>query len=102
MIKYENGKPRYFDRNGAEITEGSRIRDKSGRVRVVYLTEGGDLGTDATNPAWIEKGWAVPCEFGIYLLTREDTEEVALVEYTVKQYFNGIQWRTRARPCGTE
>lgn len=24
------------------------------------------LGTDATNPIWIEKGRAVPCEYGIY------------------------------------
>ena len=79
MIKYENGKLRYFDRNGAEIHEGDRIRFASGRVRVVYLTEGGDLGTDATNPAWIERGWAVPCEFGVYPLTREDTEEVEIV-----------------------
>lgn len=79
MIKYENGKLRYFDRNGAEIHEGDRIRYASGRVRAVYLTEGGDLGTDATNPAWIESGRAVPCEFGVYPLTREELEEVEIV-----------------------
>lgn len=79
MIKYENGKLRYFDRNGAEITEGVVIRFASGRESIVYETMDGDLGTDATNPAWIESGRAVPCEFGIYPLTREDTEEVEIV-----------------------
>lgn len=85
MIKIENGKKRYFDRNGKEITEGCKIKylhgDKSlGRIEDVYLTGDGELGTDATNPAWIEKGWAAPCEYGIYTLTTEDTEAVEIVE----------------------
>lgn len=85
MIKYENGKPRYFDRNGKEITEGCMIKfchgDKSmEQVEEVYLTKSGELGTDATNPKWLEKGWAAPCEYGIYVLTEEDTEMVEVVE----------------------
>jgi hypothetical protein len=80
MIKWENGKLRYFDRNGTEITEGSRIRYASGRVLDVYLTEGDELGTDATNPAWIASGRAAPCEFGIYPLTEDETNEIEIVD----------------------
>ena len=85
MIKTENGQPKYFDRNGKEITEGCKIKclhgDKSlERIEKVYRTEDGELGTDATNPRWIETGRAVPCEFGIYPLTKEETEMVEVVE----------------------
>ena len=85
MIKYENGKPKYFDKNGKEITEGCKIKythgDKSmERVMEVYLTENDELGTDATNPKWIESGRAAPCEFGIYPLNEEETEIVEVVE----------------------
>ena len=79
MIKYIDGTPHYFDRNGAEIREGDRIRYPSGRVVEVYRTKSDELGTDATNPAWIESGRAVPCEFGIYPLTEADTEEVEVI-----------------------
>ena len=80
MIKMENGKCRYFDRNGKEILEGCKVKfcDK---IKEVYLTtEEDELGLDATNPIWIEKGWAVPCEYGIYPLTDEDTESMKVVE----------------------
>lgn len=80
MIKWENGKLRYFDRNGTEITEGCQIRYTSGRVLEVYLTEGDELGTDATNPVWIATGRAAPCEFGIYPLTKDETDEVEVVD----------------------
>lgn len=85
MIKTENGKKRYFDKNGKEITEGCEIKylhgDKSQeRTERVYLTEDGELGVDATNPVWIERGLAVPCEFGIYTLTNAETEMVEVVE----------------------
>jgi hypothetical protein len=85
MIKVENGKYRYFDKHGVEITEGCTIKydhaDKSLiRYEKVYLTEDGQLGTDATNPRWIESGRAVPCEYGIYPLTKAETEEVEVVE----------------------
>ena len=85
MIKTENGKKRYFDMNGKEITAGCTIKyvhaDKSLiRFEKVYLTEDGELGTDATNPRWIATGRAVPCEYGIYPLDKEETEMVEVVE----------------------
>jgi hypothetical protein len=84
MIKVEDGKKRYLDRNGKEITEGCYIKylhgDKSlQRIERVYETIDGELGTDATNPDWIESGRAVPCEYGIYPLTKEETEMVEVV-----------------------
>lgn len=85
MIKIENGQKKYFDRNGKEITEGCKIKflhgDKSlQRIEKVYRTEENELGTDATNPKWIESGRAVPCEFGIYPLTAEETEQCEVVK----------------------
>lgn len=85
MIKFENGKMRYFDRNGKEITDGCEVKYLNGdrsmiRIQKVYETENGELGTDATNPIWIEKGWAVPCEYGIYPFSEEETEMVEVVE----------------------
>lgn len=85
MIETENGKKRYYDRNGKEITDGCRIKYPHGdrsleRIETVYLTEDGELGTDATSPAWIERGLAAPCEYGIYPLTKEETEIIEVVE----------------------
>lgn len=85
MIKSENSEYRYFDKNGNEITEGCEIKylhgDKSlERVERVYRTEDGQLGTDATNPAWVDTGRASPCEFGIYPLTAKETEMVEVVK----------------------
>ena len=76
MITYVNGELKYYDKNGEEIAEGCMIRYPNGRTEIVYLTENGYLGTDATNRSWIERGWAAPCEYGIYPLTEEDTKEV--------------------------
>ena len=58
---------------------GSIIRYPDGRDREVFETEKGELGIDATNPAWVESGKAVPCEFGVYPLTEEDCEVVEVV-----------------------
>lgn len=80
MIKMVNDERKYFDKNGKEITEGCKIKFESGRIEKVYLTTEGELGTDATNPKWIESGRACECEYGIYPLTREETEEVEVVE----------------------
>ena len=79
MIKYENGKLKYFDKNGKEIIDGCKIRYENGKICEVYLTENDELGTDATNPIWIEKGWAVPCEYGVYPLTEKELKEVEVV-----------------------
>lgn len=76
MIKYdEKGRAHYFDKNGTEIREGDHIRFANGRVQEVYLTDRDELGTDATNPLWVKIGRAVPCEYGIYPLTPDDTAE---------------------------
>lgn len=85
MIKVENGKKIYFDRNGKEITEGCEIKYLHGdktlqRTEKVYRTTDGELGVDATNPRWIATGRAEPCEYGIYPLTKEETEMVEVVE----------------------
>ena len=80
MIKTIDGKRRYFDRSGAEITEGCLIRYPDGKTKRVYLTEDYQLGVDATNPAWIKSGRAAPCEFGIYPIGIETTNEVEVVE----------------------
>lgn len=80
MIDYSGKNPRYFDKNGTEIHEGDSIKYLSGRIAKVYLTDQGLLGTDATNPVWIAKGRAVPCEFGIYPLEQQETDEVEVVK----------------------
>lgn len=80
MIKTIDNKVRYFDKNGKEITEGCKIKYPDGRVEKVYLTTEDELGTDATNPKWIETGRACECEYGIYPLTRQETEEVEVIE----------------------
>lgn len=80
MIKRIVGRNLYYDKNGVEITAGSLIRYSDGTVRKVYLTDKDELGTDATNPKWIESGKAVPCEYGIYPLTLSETDEVEVVK----------------------
>ena len=72
MITYEGNKPRYFDKRGREITDG--------RTEKVYLTTKGELGTDATNPRWVETGRALPCEYGVYPLSGDETNEVEVVD----------------------
>ena len=62
---------RYYDMNGNEIPNGDMVKI-DGRVQKVYLTEDGYLGTDATNPLWIERGLAAVCEFGIYPFNESD------------------------------
>lgn len=80
MVKMVNNQRKYFDKNGKEITKGCKIKFESGRIEKVHLTTDGELGTDATNPKWIKNGRAVECEYGIYPLTRQETEEVEVVE----------------------
>jgi hypothetical protein len=70
-IEYGEESNRYFDMNGEEIHEGDIVL-MNGRKQEVYLTENGYLGTDATNPVWIEKGRAFPTQFGIYPFNERD------------------------------
>ena len=80
MIKIENGKYRYFDKNGTEITNGCTIQYEDGYTEKVYLTTDGELGTDATNPAWIKYRRAISCEYGIYPLGHNETNAVVVVK----------------------
>lgn len=56
---------KYYDMNGEEIHAGDFVM-LNGRKEKVHLTERGYLGTDATNPVWLESGRAVECEYGVY------------------------------------
>lgn len=76
-ILTENGVTRYFDKNGVELHDGDVVVDEEGAKRTLYLTAEGELGTDATNPRWIESGRAVPGEYGIYPLTESDLAGLA-------------------------
>lgn len=78
-IIYENGKTRYFDKNGSEIFSGDTIKWDDGKIEEVYLTEEGTLGTDATNPLWIKSGRACKCEYGIYPFSELDLSEIQKV-----------------------
>jgi len=71
-IKFISGKPHYYDDNGEEIHEGDTVL-MNGKEERVYLTQDECLGTDATNPKWIENGRAVPCEYGIYPFNYHDS-----------------------------
>lgn len=79
MIKIIDGKKHYYDKDGIEITVGSKIKYPSGHIKEVYLSNTGDLGTDATNPEWIESGRAEPLEWGVLPLMVKDTYEVEVV-----------------------
>lgn len=81
MIKIENDRRRYFDKNGKEIVKGSSICYPCGKTMIVYETSEGELGVDATNPKWIDNNRAVPCEYGIYPLSKEETEKVEVVDH---------------------
>lgn len=70
----------YFDKNGNRITDGDTIKWDDGKMEKVYTTDEGELGTDATNPKWIEFGMAVECEYGIYPFTEQDLCRIAKVE----------------------
>ena len=76
-ILFENDKYRYFDKNGVELHDEDVIVWDSGKEEKVYLTTQGQLGTDATNPDWIESGRAIACEYGVYPLTEKDLKEIS-------------------------
>lgn len=76
-IIYNNGNAQYYDVYGREILPGNDVL-LNGRIQEVVRTEDGYLGTDATNPAWIDKGWAEPFEYGVYPFNEKDEPELAM------------------------
>ncbi len=81
-IIYDNDtyRLRYFDKNGTELKPGDKIIYDDGTIEELHLTEEDRLGTDATNKAWIADGRALPCEYGVYPLERE--EMGSITKYT--------------------
>ena len=69
----------YVDKYGDVINNGDFVKYPDGTIKEVYLTEEGELGTDATNPLWIESGRAVPCEYGIYPFESSDLMSVVII-----------------------
>lgn len=79
VIEDKEGKLHYFDNNGCELHDGDFVSIAGHKPKKLYLTDDGQLGTDATNPVWIENGRAVECEFGIYALNYYDMKDIVLV-----------------------
>jgi hypothetical protein len=79
---------RYFH-NGKELKDGDTVTagDKS---IVVYATADNDMGTDATNPAWIKSGRATACEYGIYPLTADDMREYGITRREVEGHWDKL------------
>ena len=76
----QSGTYRYFDKNGIELKDGDTVMYDNGHKEKLYLTTNGRLGTDATNPSWIESGRALPCEYGIYPLEYSEMKEIVKVD----------------------
>ena len=70
-IEYRITGNSYYDMRGFLIDEGDTVL-MDGKERKVYATEDGYLGTDATNPKWIEMGRAAEGEYGIYPFDEKD------------------------------
>lgn len=75
-VIYSKHQFRYFDKNGNELFDNDVIVWDSGKEEKVYLTKHGCLGTDATNPCWIEREIAGVGECGIYPLNDEDLKQI--------------------------
>lgn len=78
-IEFENGKLRYFDDNGVEITDGCYVKI-NGNVEKIHIAVTGQLGTDATNPYWLKTGRAYECEWGVYPLEEQSIDECIVVK----------------------
>ena len=79
MYDSASGKFRYFDNNGTELHDGDIVSIGGGKAQKLYLTDQGALGTDATNPVWIEYGRADECECGIYPLESSDMLDIVKI-----------------------
>ena len=75
----DGGICRYYDTQGNELDDGDIVTIDGAHLQMLYRTEQGFLGTDATNPAWIMTGRAEPCEMGIYPLENGDMKTIRKV-----------------------
>ena len=78
-IIVKDGQFVYYDKVGNELHDGDYVRYDDGRVKQVCLTDSGELGIDATNPAWIRTGRAVAFEYGAYPLEEQEMELITKV-----------------------
>lgn len=67
----------YYDKNGKEIKSGMRLRHDDGEISLVYTTDDGDLGFNASNENWI--GFD-PLKRELYPLYQFDLKEYEIVE----------------------
>jgi len=44
---------RYFDKHGEEIKEDMKLRHDDGTIELVYKSDDGDLGFNASNENWV-------------------------------------------------
>lgn len=79
IILLLKGQYHYYDKNGVELQDGDAILWDDGREGTVYRTAQNLLGRDATNPYWVNKGWASPCQYGIYAFVPEDLKQIVKV-----------------------
>lgn len=77
-IKVIPAEIQYFDKHGNQIHENDLVRYEDGKIKKVIRTIHDELGTDATNPAWVGAGRAYEGEFGIYPFEEQETNEVEI------------------------
>lgn len=86
-IDYTTDPATYYDRNGDVLDEGVVIKYVStGLTHELVRTEAGLLGYDATNPAWVKRGKAVPFEYGVYPLEETELVDVEIESTIFKDY----------------
>ena len=88
-VSMENKRRIITDKDGiiryVELFEGDTIKyhEESDTLFELYRTVDGRLGTDATNPSWIESGRAFSCEWGIYPLESAEMFDIVKVDVEV-------------------
>lgn len=79
-IIVKDGQFVYYDKVGNELHDGDYVLYDDGRIKQLFLTESGQLGIDATNPAWIKNGRAVAFEYGVYPLEEQEMETLTKIQ----------------------
>lgn len=79
-IIVKDGQFVYYDKVGNELHDGDYVLYDDGRIKQLCSTESGQLGVDATNPAWIRTGRAVAFEHGAYPLEQQEMELITKVQ----------------------